>query len=229
MEQKDYVSRKYSTVIRKKKIGYKKNNKSNVVNLIMITAAILFMILFINKLWFVSSYQKKNMSASLNNKINDSILPPKPEERWKYIKELENNQIKMPLLKNYIINNNDKTKSRILLPNKDDKNQTVFINRKSKTQTPNLQNKLNNNIHTHSEQNNLQHWIIQCGVFKEGILAESIHAHLAFQGFESHINSKDGWNSVVIGPFKDRNSAYSIVNRLHIFGYKNCIPSISGG
>lgn len=44
--------------------------------------------------------QKEDVPVITDHKANGNGLPPKPEERWKYIKELENRQVTVPTLSN---------------------------------------------------------------------------------------------------------------------------------
>lgn len=94
MTQKDYVSRSNSQYIRHKIPNRKKkryaSSKANAI--IAITAALL--ITFIGSLYF--AYDKSDETAIISNHSKrDAVngLPPKPEERWSYIKELENRQL----------------------------------------------------------------------------------------------------------------------------------------
>lgn len=58
----------------------------------MVGIAAAVVIVFIGGLYFLT-HHKKETSGSLNNhQANGSNLPPKPEERWRYIKELESRQ-----------------------------------------------------------------------------------------------------------------------------------------
>lgn len=96
MVQKDYVSHQRYTGKPRKKSGSRGKKRSSSVSVFMagLTAALL--ITFLGILWFLSHAQKENMP---NLPIHPSIgngLPAKPEERWRYIKELENRQLNLP-------------------------------------------------------------------------------------------------------------------------------------
>ncbi|ORM62533.1 cell division protein FtsN [Pantoea rodasii] len=62
----------------------------------MIVLAVAVLVTFAGGLWFISHHKKEEIEVIPNHKANGNGLPPKPEERWKYIKELENRQITVP-------------------------------------------------------------------------------------------------------------------------------------
>ena len=72
-------------------------------------------------------------------------------------------------------------------------------------------------------------WLLQCGSFKGAEQAETTRAKLAFEGFDSHITTNNGWNRVVIGPVKGKASADSTLSRLKAAGHGNCIRIAAGG
>lgn len=92
MAQRDYVGYGRSTgTSRKKTVGrsnHKKSKGDSGNSKIIVLAAIL--VTFAGGLWCISLHKKEEVPEILNHKTNSSALPPKPEERWKYIRELEN-------------------------------------------------------------------------------------------------------------------------------------------
>lgn len=98
MAQKDYVGRGRSTGTRRKKSNSrsKKRNGSSGVSKIMIGLAVAVLVTFVGGLWFIAHHKKEETPVIPDHKANGNGLPPKPEERWKYIKELENRQITVP-------------------------------------------------------------------------------------------------------------------------------------
>lgn len=88
MAQKDYVSRGHSRKIRRKKQG----SHSNVSKLMVVLAAAV-LLAFAGGLWFLAKHQKDSIPVIPNHQTSNNGLPSKPEERWRYIKELENRQI----------------------------------------------------------------------------------------------------------------------------------------
>ncbi len=82
---------------------------------------------------------------------------------------------------------------------------------------------------TTAEKKDDRSWMIQCGSFKGAEQAETVRAQLAFEGFASHITTNNGWNRVVIGPLKGKESANEMITRLKMAGHANCIRLAAGG
>ena len=99
MAQRDYVGRGRSTGTRRKKPAAGRSKKSkggSGTSKLMIVLAVAVLVTFAGGLWFISHHKKEEIEVIPNHKANGNGLPPKPEERWKYIKELENRQITVP-------------------------------------------------------------------------------------------------------------------------------------
>ena len=98
MAQKDYVGRGRSTGTRRKKPGgrSRKSKGGSGTSKLMVVLAVAVLVTFAGGLWFISHHKKEETEVIPNHKANGNGLPPKPEERWKYIKELENRQITVP-------------------------------------------------------------------------------------------------------------------------------------
>jgi len=96
--QKDYVGRGRSTGTRRKKPASrsKKSKGGSGTSKLMVVLAVAVLVTFAGGLWFISHHKKEETEVIPNHKANGNGLPPKPEERWKYIKELENRQITVP-------------------------------------------------------------------------------------------------------------------------------------
>lgn len=62
----------------------------------MIALAVAVLVTFAGGLWFLAHHKKEDVPVITDHKANGNGLPPKPEERWKYIKELENRQVTVP-------------------------------------------------------------------------------------------------------------------------------------
>ena len=62
----------------------------------MIGLAVAVLVTFAGGLWFLAHHKKEDVPVIPDHKANGNGLPPKPEERWKYIKELENRQVTVP-------------------------------------------------------------------------------------------------------------------------------------
>ncbi|MCG8156029.1 cell division protein FtsN [Brenneria goodwinii] len=93
MAQRDYVSRGRSNTRRKKTTSRRKSNASG-LSKTMIALAVAVLVTFAGGLYFIA-HNKPAESPVLphQNTGKGNGLPPKPEERWRYIKELENRQL----------------------------------------------------------------------------------------------------------------------------------------
>ncbi len=58
----------------------------------MVAIAAAVVVAFIGGLYFITHHKKEESEALQGNKVVGNGLPPKPEERWRYIKELESRQ-----------------------------------------------------------------------------------------------------------------------------------------
>lgn len=58
----------------------------------MVAIAAAVLVTFIGALYFITHHKKEESEALPGHKVTGNGLPPKPEERWRYIKELENRQ-----------------------------------------------------------------------------------------------------------------------------------------
>ena len=94
MAQKDYVGRGRSTGTQRKKntSRSKKKQSSSGLPPLIIVLAVAVLVSFIGGLWFIAHHKKEELQEIIPHKNAGTGLPPKPEERWKYIKELEDRQ-----------------------------------------------------------------------------------------------------------------------------------------
>ncbi len=58
----------------------------------MVAIAAAVLVAFIGGLYFITHHKKEDSETLQNQKVAGNGLPPKPEERWRYIKELESRQ-----------------------------------------------------------------------------------------------------------------------------------------
>ncbi|MCD1125858.1 cell division protein FtsN [Jinshanibacter sp. LJY008] len=93
MAQRDYVSRSRSGT-RSKKNSRKKKSTSGGTSKLMIVLALAVLVVFGGGLYYITQHKPATVPATGTppTKPGDG-LPPKPEERWSYIKELENRQV----------------------------------------------------------------------------------------------------------------------------------------
>ncbi|MBE4966566.1 cell division protein FtsN [Enterobacter cloacae complex sp. P24RS] len=93
MAQRDYVRRGQPAPSRRKKSSSKSKQRSlSAVSPAMVAIAAAVLVAFIGGLYFITHHKKEESEALQGNKVVGNGLPPKPEERWRYIKELESRQ-----------------------------------------------------------------------------------------------------------------------------------------
>ncbi|MCT4700851.1 cell division protein FtsN [Enterobacteriaceae bacterium H20N1] len=93
MAQRDYVRRGQSAGTRRKKSNSRKKQRNlPSVSPTMVAIAAAVLVTFIGALYFITHHKKEESEVLPGHKVTGNGLPPKPEERWRYIKELENRQ-----------------------------------------------------------------------------------------------------------------------------------------
>ncbi|EQA9813991.1 cell division protein FtsN [Klebsiella oxytoca] len=96
MAQRDYVRRSQPASSRRKKSNSRSSrNKQgglSAVSPAMVAIAAAVLVAFIGGLYFITHHKKEEAEALQNRQAAGNGLPPKPEERWRYIKELESRQ-----------------------------------------------------------------------------------------------------------------------------------------
>ncbi|ROS06995.1 cell division protein FtsN [Raoultella sp. BIGb0399] len=295
----------------------------------MVAIAAAVLVAFIGGLYFITHHKKEEAEALQNRQAAGNGLPPKPEERWRYIKELESRQpgVRAPteptaggeVMKPEQLTNeqrqllaqmqadmrqqptqltevpwNEQTQAQRqqtlqrqrLAQQQVQQQQQVAQQQWAQTQTqapvqqPRAQQRvaeqpkpaaqpkpvqqpkqtastqqpyqdlLQTPAHTTSqpktqaaapvarveeaqkapaEKKDDRSWMIQCGSFKGAEQAETVRAQLAFEGFSSRITTNNGWNRVVIGPLKGKESANDMITRLKMAGHANCIRLAARG
>lgn len=92
MAQRDYVRRAQSTGARRKKTTSRKTQRRSSVSPAMVVIAAAVVVAFVSALYFITHRKAEEIEVIPGHKVTGNGLPPKPEERWRYIKELENRQ-----------------------------------------------------------------------------------------------------------------------------------------
>ncbi|WP_075553081.1 cell division protein FtsN [Citrobacter sp. MGH110] len=93
MAQRDYVRRGQPAPSRRKKsTPRKKQRNTPAVSPAMVAIAAAVLVTFIGGLYFITHHKKEESETLQNQKVTGNGIPPKPEERWRYIKELESRQ-----------------------------------------------------------------------------------------------------------------------------------------
>ncbi|WP_071600764.1 cell division protein FtsN [Citrobacter youngae] len=324
MAQRDYVRRGQPAPSRRKKsTSRKKQRNTSAVSPAMVAIAAAVLVTFIGGLYFITHHKKEESETLQNQKVTGNGIPPKPEERWRYIKELESRQPGVraptePSAGGEVLNADQLTnEQRQLLAQMqadmrqqptqlnevpwneqtpEQRQQTLqrqrqvqqqqWNNTQQQAQQPRprateqtyqqqqtrtvqaapvqqpkaqpkpaaqqpYQDLLQTPAHTTAAQPKTQpaapitnetqppkqtaekkderRWMVQCGSFKGAEQAETVRAQLAFEGFNSHITTNNGWNRVVIGPVKGKENADNTISRLKVAGHTNCIRLATGG
>ncbi|EKT54097.1 cell division protein FtsN [Providencia burhodogranariea] len=96
MAQKDYVARGQSSARRKTSKG--KAKKTQGLPIPTLVAAIAVVALFVGGLFYITQNKKESPQSISTHPPSAPVntLPPKPEERWRYIKELERRGVDAP-------------------------------------------------------------------------------------------------------------------------------------
>lgn len=92
MAQRDYVRRAQSAGPRRKKTTSRKTQRRSSVSPAMVVIAAAVVVAFVSALYFITHRKVEEIEVIPGHKVTGNGLPPKPEERWRYIKELENRQ-----------------------------------------------------------------------------------------------------------------------------------------
>jgi cell division protein FtsN len=91
--QKDYVSRGRAAGAKRKTPSRKKRSSPKVSKTVL-ALAVALLVVFIGGLYFITHNKPDDTQLlPVHSARPGNGLPPKPEERWRYIKELENRQI----------------------------------------------------------------------------------------------------------------------------------------
>lgn len=245
--QRDYVRRAKGTASRRKN-GNSSQNKG--VSWIMIAVAAVVLVVFVAGLMFIAHHNKISHPVPKSQKEAGNGLPPKPEERWRYIKELENRKPDIPVPDRAVTGDNGVNPRQLT----DEQRQLLEQMQADMRQPPVQLNEVPWNGLPAIPQQSLkpeestapsalpakpaekktppaaqEHWLVQCGSFKNAQQAESVRVQLAFEGFVSQISVSDGWQRVIIGPFNTKPSVDAVLNKLKANGHSQCIRLKSGG
>lgn len=238
MLHRDYVDRSKPLIIKRKKIKLKKKHMSFIYNLNTIAVLVVVLLAIFISIFHFGRY--KNLGKVVTVPMHDkhiSKLPTKPEERWHYIKELENNHhisIQIPTT-NYLIKDSSRIGAQAQLTDKQRQLQKKMYNfmhyepihrEKKKITDANAQQRQNSQI---LSSDNPFTWVVQCGSFKAIDKAELMRVQLAFIGIESFIIRSSGWNRVMLGPYFNRKNVNESIQNLRSVGIPNCIPIVNQG
>ncbi len=271
MAQRDYVSRGRNTP-RRKSTG-KKAKQAQGLSKTTLAIAVVLVVIFMGGLYFIVHHQKEENVQNApqpHHKIKENSLPPKPEERWSYIKELENRPVNTPPIQEPDTTFNQQNRPHQLTPEQKQlleqiqadmhqppislkevpynsepvprshvlvnppTSQYEYSQQQAEQRLSEEKSSASSSLNTSEtskpkSETTDSKWILQCGSFRAIAPAESVRASLAFAGIESQITTKDNWNRVVLGPYKNKASAEKMRERVANAGVPNCILRPLGG
>lgn len=218
MAQRDYVKKKT-----------KAKNSSRIIPNLMMVIAIILVILFIAILYFVSK-NKTNKPVTPPQNITErpqATLPDKPEERFTYLKELENPDGTQTTPSQIKPAEKDKERQQILDSFVSDKtssnpsassattNPTVIQPQPVKADQSTTQTTTNTQTGS---------WSLQCGAFKDKSNADALKAKLAMLGVTSFVKNEKFYR-VLVGPYKSKAEAEKAIATLKNNGITSCITT----
>ncbi|WP_099111249.1 MULTISPECIES: cell division protein FtsN [Xenorhabdus] len=275
MAQRDYVGRGHSNP-RKKGSGKKKNQAKGLPKTLLVIAVAL-VVTFIGGLYFIvhTKHESEKNIPPVAHQPKGHSLPPKPEERWSYIKELENRPVGLPSIQDPSLttgqpnnrpaeltpeqrqlleqmqadmrqtpvqlaevpyNSEPVPRSRVIINPPSQQPLSEYTPQQNKPSVPLPspqaqvpQSQAPNETNKPKTETNGSRIMLQCGSFRTMEQAESVRANLALAGIESKITTKDSWNRVVLGPYKNRESAEKMHRRVTNTGIPSCILRPAGG
>ncbi|CDL79288.1 Cell division protein ftsN [Xenorhabdus cabanillasii JM26] len=268
---------------RRKGTGKKKNQAQGLPKTTL-AIAVTLVVTFIGGLYFIVHTKNESVQNTppITHQLKGHGLPPIPEERWSYIKELENRPVGLPSMQEPSSTPNQQNnrpteltpeQRQLLEQMQADMRQPptqlaevpynsepvprshVLVNppvqkpspEYTPQQNPVLQQENKPSVQFQSPQAqiprsqtsnetskpktalNESRLMLQCGSFRTIEQAESVRASLALVGIESKITTKDSWNRVVVGPYKSKDGAEKMRNRIANTGISNCILRPAGG
>lgn len=238
--QKDYVRRGKSGSSRRKK---GKTQAKNGVSASMMAVAVLVLVAFIGGLFFLTRHNKAAKPAPASHNATGNSLPPEPEERWRYIKELENRKPGVVIPNKPAANSTDNPRQLT-----DEQRQLLEQIQADMHKQPTELNEVPWNGQATDERSatsprpqaappapaktppdTTKRWMVQCGSFKSTEQAQAVRAELAFAGFDTRIAASEGWQRVVMGPFISRKQVDDVLSQLKAAGRDNCIPLMTEG
>ncbi len=255
MAQKDYVN--YGRKATRGKTSHRKKQRGSGISRIFIVLATVLVLFFIGSFWFIAdkkSWIHPSLVTTFDSKTPGG-LPPKPEERWRYIKELENRQTGVQTPAEPFTANNLNAHTQLTneqrqlltqmqldmrqqltpeIPRPDPVPQTALIpsarNNAPTTITPEKTSTptIFSTPVVKPKQESNPYWILQCGVFHTRDQAEAVRAQLAFAGIESRITTNHGQNRIVLGPYHQRSFVDKMLQQLTHLSISNCTPSLTG-
>lgn len=218
MAQRDYVKKKT-----------KAKNSSRIIPNLMMVIAIILVILFIAILYFVSK-NKTNKPVTPPQNITErpqATLPDKPEERFTYLKELENPDGTQTTPSQIKPAEKDKERQQILdsfASDKTSSNQSASNATTNPTVIQPQPVKADQSTTQTTTNTQTGSWSLQCGAFKDKSNADALKAKLAMLGVTSFVKNEKFYR-VLVGPYKSKAEAEKAIATLKNNGITSCITT----
>lgn len=210
MAQRDYVSKKHDRP---------KKRRSGFAFHFMIAISVIVIILFIAVLYSMArnkSNLKPEPEVIPETEKPEVTLPEKPQERWTYLKQLENPD-NDELRNEGNISDSNPLKKHIT---------NTYPVRGAGVSSPetSIETKPKETLRSQKNGNTVApgRWVIQCGAFKDRRNAESLKARIAMAGFDSQIQRNTLYR-VLVGMYSTKHDAEKVMNQLKDSEITNCI------
>ncbi|KPA53579.1 cell division protein [Photobacterium leiognathi subsp. mandapamensis] len=154
------------------------------------------------------------------------VLPPKPEEKWRYIHELENKKVIVPdELDNQRVQPVKKEPEHKPAPTK--KTEPAHIKTTEPAHKPAEKTvETTKPAEKKAEPASTVRYVLQCGAYRKKSQADERKAQIAFQGLNSQLkvssDAKGTWYRVVLGPYSQKSSAEKDKAKLQSSGVSPC-------
>lgn len=212
MAQNDYVSKKHDR-IKKRPTGLMLN--------FMIAIGVVVILLFIATLYTIQKNKSDNKPITKEIRRTEKpevTLPKKPQERWTYLKQLENPDNNDDDVKNDTVPSLPPTEREQILNTFREEKAIQPSENKTVQNTEMQSNTIKDNAKITAEGK----WFIQCGAFKNKQNAESLKARIAMAGLDSYIQRKTLYR-VLIDSYRNKQSATDVLKQLKESEITNCI------
>ncbi|MGD6736595.1 SPOR domain-containing protein [Photobacterium leiognathi] len=149
--------------------------------------------------------------------VQKEVLPPKPEEKWRYINELENKKVIVP---------DDLENQRVQPVKKEPEHKPNPAKKTESAQKPAEKVVEKKPAEKKAEPASTVRYVLQCGAYRKKSQADERKAQIAFQGLNSQLkvsnDAKGTWYRVVLGPYSQKSSAEKDKAKLQSSGVSPC-------
>ncbi|KJF99685.1 SPOR domain-containing protein [Photobacterium leiognathi] len=149
--------------------------------------------------------------------VQKEVLPPKPEEKWRYINELENKKVIVP---------DDLENQRVQPVKKEPEHKPTPAKKTESAQKPAEKAVEKKPAEKKVEPASTVRYVLQCGAYRKKSQADERKAQIAFQGLNSQLkvsnDAKGTWYRVVLGPYSQKSSAEKDKAKLQSSGVSPC-------